>query len=73
MNALTTAQRSKLKRMHGYRAVVQFQTGAVLVVAADLYDAAKVIDADGKILSFSHYLSHYERRRPAEARDLVFA
>ena len=57
MNGLTEAQKQTLKEMKGARLITRLHTGAAVVVFAQKYHHAQVIDPDGKIWSFSHYLA----------------
>ncbi len=53
---LTDAQRNTLDRMPGYGAVLQFETGAVLVVKAQEISTARVLTPDGRLLNLGDYL-----------------
>ena len=57
MQGLTEVQKQSLKQMKGYRLVARLHTGALIVVFAQKYHDARVIDLDGRIWSLSHYLA----------------
>jgi hypothetical protein len=57
MKGMTEAQEKTLKEMRGGRLVAQLHTGALVVVFAQKYHDARVIDFEGRVWSFSHYLA----------------
>ena len=57
MNGMTEAQKQTLRQMKGYRLVTRLHTGALVVVFAQKYHEARVIDPNGQIWSLSHYLA----------------
>ncbi len=57
MIRLTVDQQETLDKMPGYHVVALLQTGAVIVVYERMYQNAQVIDVDGHVFSFSHYLA----------------
>ena len=57
MNGMTEAQKQSLKQMQGHRLIARFHTGGLVVVFAQKYHDAKVIDLDGRVWSPSHYLA----------------
>lgn len=57
MNGMTEAQKESVRQMRGYRLVARLHTGALIVVFAQKYHDARVIDLEGRIWSFSHYLA----------------
>jgi hypothetical protein len=54
---LNDVQRETLKGMPGYRAVLQYDTGAVLIVSGRLDFDTWVIDTDGQLYSLRRYLA----------------
>jgi hypothetical protein len=71
MNGMTEAQKKTLQQMEGHRLVSRLHTGALIVVYAQKYHDARVIDLDGQIWSFSHYLAvidHGTSRMPSRQR-----
>jgi hypothetical protein len=54
---MTEAQKQSLRQMQGYRLVARLHTGALIVVFAQKYHDARIIDLEGRVWSFSHYLA----------------
>jgi hypothetical protein len=61
---LTDAQRNTLDKMPGYVAVLQFETGAVLVVKAQEFSTARVLTPDGRLLNLGDYLQRIIDQAP---------
>ena len=57
MIRLNVNQKETLRKMRGFRVVALLHTGAVIVVHERNYQNAQVIDVDGRVYSFSHYLA----------------
>jgi hypothetical protein len=71
MNGMTEAQKTTLKKIKGARLVTRLHTGALVVVYAQQYHDARVIDNEGEIWSFSQYLAvidHGSRRMSYQQR-----
>jgi hypothetical protein len=53
MTGFTDSQEATLKRMLGYRVLLQLMSGELVVAPGNEYQLAKVIDLTGKILPYS--------------------
>ncbi len=63
MAAPNNVQRAVLKSMPGYRIIMQWTQGALMVAPNRHYQDAKVIDTDGQVYTFSHYMFIRDGRR----------
>lgn len=71
MAAPNDVQQSVLGKFAGYRVVLQFTTGELLIVPGDDYQLAKVIDTDGHVYGHLEYMSTREHRNRARHRSAV--
>jgi hypothetical protein len=69
MAALNEVQRLVLERMQGYRVIMQYTHGAVLVAPPQEYQHTQVIETDGAVCSLERYLDR--RKQPSRHRGGV--
>jgi hypothetical protein len=60
MAAPNDVQQAVLKKMSGYRIIMQWTQGALMIAPDRHYKYTKVIDTDGQVYALSHYLAMRE-------------
>jgi hypothetical protein len=63
MAAPNNVQRAVLEKMPGYRIIMQWTHGALMVAPNRHYQDVKVIDTDGHVYAFGYYMSIREGHR----------
>ena len=68
MAALNKLQQEILEQFDGYRVVMQFTTGELVIAPGNNYRCAKVIDTGGQVYGYLEYMSARDHRRRSEHR-----